>query len=388
MMKKIILSLVALLVFGNVFSQGINFEHSTFNEAMAKAKKENKVVFMDCYTTWCGPCKNLAKNIFTQKEVGDFFNKNFVNVKMDMESEEGKPLSKKYQVKAYPTLLWLDADGNIQHSIVGGCDGKGLIEAATLALDSQNNWSSLDEQFKAGERSPEFMQKYILKSSEANIDVKEAVHIYFSGKKSEDLINAMDAKIIVKAVKSTKSPIYSFVLKNKSKFYAVAEKREINHFLRQTMMGEMGAIAKGGDMEALNVKMEELSQLDELGVEVVAYAKMMMLRNDTDRVKFAQAVHAYAMKYEYDNAGNLSHYAGSLLRSKEAPAKETLLIALEMLKRSIELDVNCKSIDMYAFLLNVLGQNEDAIVQAKKAMELATEDEKEKIWSNKFLSGE
>ena len=91
LMKKNILSLVAIFAFAGVFAQGIEFEHGTLEEALVKAKKENKIIFMDCYTTWCGPCKYLAKNVFTQKEVGYFFNKNFVNVKMDMESEAGKP---------------------------------------------------------------------------------------------------------------------------------------------------------------------------------------------------------------------------------------------------------------------------------------------------------
>ena len=145
-MRKIILSLVALFVFTNAFSQGIEFEYGSFSEALAKAKKENKLVFVDCYTTWCGPCKYLAKNVFTQKEVADFFNKNFVNEKMDMESEEGKPLLKKFQVSAFPTLLWLDTNGNIQHKTPGAVDANSIIGTATLALDKENSWSALEEQ--------------------------------------------------------------------------------------------------------------------------------------------------------------------------------------------------------------------------------------------------
>ncbi|MDE5424380.1 thioredoxin domain-containing protein [Ancylomarina sp. DW003] len=151
-MEKIILSLVALFTFTGIFSQGIEFEHGSLEEALAKAKKENKIVFMDCYTTWCGLCKHLAKNIFTQKEVGDFFNKNFVNEKMDMESEAGKPLMAKYNVSAFPTLLWLDADGNMQYKKVGAADAKALIATGKTVVDPENSWGALNKKFVAGER--------------------------------------------------------------------------------------------------------------------------------------------------------------------------------------------------------------------------------------------
>lgn len=67
-----------------VNTEGIKFEDITFNEALKKAKEQGKLIFMDCYTTWCGPCKMMSNQVFKQKQVGDFFNQNFVNLKVDM----------------------------------------------------------------------------------------------------------------------------------------------------------------------------------------------------------------------------------------------------------------------------------------------------------------
>ena len=53
-------------------AQGINFFEGSFQEVKAEAKKQNKIIFIDCYTSWCGPCKWMAKNVFTDKKVGDF----------------------------------------------------------------------------------------------------------------------------------------------------------------------------------------------------------------------------------------------------------------------------------------------------------------------------
>ena len=98
---------------------GITFHQGTFAEAIAKASKENKLVFMDAYTSWCGPCRAMAANTFTNPDVGEYFNKNFVNVKMDMENGEGPNLARKYAVMAYPTLLFIGANGQVVHKELG-----------------------------------------------------------------------------------------------------------------------------------------------------------------------------------------------------------------------------------------------------------------------------
>lgn len=85
--------------------EGIQFFHGTWAEALEKAKIEDKLLFVDAYAQWCGPCKVMAKNVFTQKKVGDFFNENFINLKMDMETTDGASFGHKYPVSAYPTLF-------------------------------------------------------------------------------------------------------------------------------------------------------------------------------------------------------------------------------------------------------------------------------------------
>ena len=97
-------------------SKGISFhDNMPWKEILHLAKKENKLIFMDCYTTWCGPCKALAKNVFTQEKVGEFFNSRFINVKYDMEKGDGKMLNETYKkhIVGYPTLLLIDAEGKV-----------------------------------------------------------------------------------------------------------------------------------------------------------------------------------------------------------------------------------------------------------------------------------
>ncbi len=113
---------------------GIKFFHGTLKEAKVKAKKENKLIFIDCYTTWCGPCKSMAKKTFVNKEVGDYFNKNFICLKMDMEEEEGVNTASIYAIEAYPTYLFIDFKGDVKHRDLGYIDSESFIEVGKMAL--------------------------------------------------------------------------------------------------------------------------------------------------------------------------------------------------------------------------------------------------------------
>ncbi len=110
--------------------EGIAFEGLKFEEALAKAKAENKLVFMDCYTSWCGPCRMMDKDVFPLAEAGNYFNPRFVCIKKDMEKGEGPELAKRYKVSAFPTMLILNPEGEVLHTILGARDVNRLIEEA------------------------------------------------------------------------------------------------------------------------------------------------------------------------------------------------------------------------------------------------------------------
>lgn len=97
----------------NKKGEGIQFIEADWSKALAEARKQNKLIFLDAYASWCGPCKLLKKNTFPDKAAGEYFNTNFINVAMDMEKGDGPALTEKYSVSAYPTLIITDAEGNI-----------------------------------------------------------------------------------------------------------------------------------------------------------------------------------------------------------------------------------------------------------------------------------
>jgi thioredoxin 1 len=106
---------------------GIQFTTISFQEALKLAKKEKKNIFLDAYASWCRPCKMLKNNIFTKQHVGEFYNKNFINLAIDMEQGEGPQLARKYRVQAYPTLLYINENGEVIGNSVGYIEDEELI---------------------------------------------------------------------------------------------------------------------------------------------------------------------------------------------------------------------------------------------------------------------
>lgn len=135
-MKKILSIFTILAVCAtSVVAQGINFEKGTWDDAVKKAKKENKIIFLDVYTTWCGPCKMMDKKTFADTEVGKYYSKNFVSFKIDAEKGEGVNIAKKYNVNAYPTNLFIDPNtGAIITDEKGFVPAHAFIERGKRAL--------------------------------------------------------------------------------------------------------------------------------------------------------------------------------------------------------------------------------------------------------------
>ena len=176
-MKKLIPLMMCLVLSVMAFAQtGVDFQHLTFDEALAKAKAEKKLVFVDCYTTWCGPCKMMTTKIFPMKEAGEFFNPRFVCVKFDMEQGEGKELKNKLGVRAYPSFFIIRPDGTVQHAVVGGDELEPFIERVKKGLNEKTSLLYLNQQYEKGKMNKKQLLAYKVALDDA-YDQKKAEQV-------------------------------------------------------------------------------------------------------------------------------------------------------------------------------------------------------------------
>ena len=164
---KHIVYIVLLLLSMNVSAQtepnyGIQFYHGTWKEGIEKAKAENKLIFVDFYTQWCGPCLNMAESVFTLPFIGDFYNTKFVNMKIDAENGEGVELAKRYGVNSYPTYVFVDpASEEVIHRSKSRQSAEQFLATGKSALVPELRSGYLTEEFAKGRDDREFLKNYI-----------------------------------------------------------------------------------------------------------------------------------------------------------------------------------------------------------------------------------
>jgi thioredoxin-related protein len=142
---------------GISFVQGLNWA-----KMVKKAKRENKFIFIDCYATWCGPCKMMDRQVYALQKVGDFCNDKFVCVKMQMDGTTNRPesamninqdvksIADAYHINAYPTLLFFDPDGHLLRKTAGAISADEFIALAKEVLNPDKNYYRLLGKFKEG----------------------------------------------------------------------------------------------------------------------------------------------------------------------------------------------------------------------------------------------
>ena len=142
-MKRILLLGLFLGIGVQLFAQGIDFKPVPFSEALRMAKTQHKMLFVDCYTSWCGPCRYMADSIFTRKETGDYFNKRFISVKYDIEKDEAKEFNALYTVGSFPTFWIFSPQGEVIYRMGGASlTVKEWLRRRTLPWKRGQNWKS------------------------------------------------------------------------------------------------------------------------------------------------------------------------------------------------------------------------------------------------------
>lgn len=227
MKRKNILAVATMLLAMSATAQ-TNFRHITYDEAINAAKAENKLVFMDFYTDWCGPCKMMMREVFPQKEVGDFMNEKFVCIKLNAE-KEGKELAKLYKVKAYPTFIAIDTNKNIVLTKVGGGSANAFVEEIDRMLDPNKSPERMKERYESGERTPELVSAYAAylvsesqKGKNTNMELEnkayDIVNSYFDNLSDADKLSPKNLFIYENYIQGTDCNLAKYMVAHHNDF--------------------------------------------------------------------------------------------------------------------------------------------------------------------------
>lgn len=201
-MKRLILLLSVLIASLTVFSQGIEFRKERYAEVLNTAKEQNKLVFIDIYTSWCGPCKYMTEHIFPLAKVGEFYNSHFLNLQLDAEkSEDGKMVAKLFGVSAYPTFLFVNGNGELVYRFLGGKSEDMFIKEGEKAVDAfaaQPELKKYMKKYEEGNRDKEFLNQYFILKDKAGLDCSDVLLDYFAQVDDNQLLDSINVPRIAK----------------------------------------------------------------------------------------------------------------------------------------------------------------------------------------------
>lgn len=245
-MKRCMLLNALLWVLGvSAFAQtqGIAFETSrSWKKVVEKARGEGKLIFVDCYADWCGPCKQLASQVFTQKGVGEFFNRHFVNVQFNVEKDaDGKANVAKWGVASLPTLVFIDPKTEqVIGKLVGAGDATWLVEGAKAVLDPAKRLDALAARYNAGEREPAFLLEFIKALGLAGMkaEVQQVVKEWLDGLSLDQLATPQMWPIIMQFENDPLSKTLLMVRDHLDRFYAIPLENQ-QAMVDATLMGAM-----------------------------------------------------------------------------------------------------------------------------------------------------
>lgn len=228
MKKYLLLLCLCLCTGGLLYAQGIKFETGSLEKVLSKARQQQKYVFVDCYTVWCGPCKLMAKNVFTDAGVADYFNATFINYKLDMEKGEGKTVSQRYRVSAFPTFLFLDGEGNLVYRAVGMKKPEEFIRLAKEVFNDRNVIKQ-GLLFDQHIQDSAFVARYLYQLEEARMteELYGATNKYLEAVSPASYLRPYYWELIRKYVTDYRSPVIGYVVKNATRFYEVYGKNEV-----------------------------------------------------------------------------------------------------------------------------------------------------------------
>jgi len=368
-MNKIV-PIIGCLLFIASFSfaqkTGIVFTKKTsWSDILKEAKDQNKLVFLDAYTTWCGPCKKMDRDVYPQKMIGDFYNKNFVNVKMDMEKTIGPEIGQRYGISAYPTFVFVTPDGKVAHRSAGYHTVPQFLKLGQDASNPEKQMASLEKRYINGDRDPGLLYKLTQAKWEAMDGSHTAVAEEYL-KTQDDWGTNENKQFIFTFTGDANSEMFNYMIDNRADFEKTFGQRQVTQRVQDLIYG---SIQDSKDESSL-------TQIDKLYKKVYpnqaeqlsAKFRMSFYRQAGDRANYAKSAVKYFKKYK-DNPDELNDVSWTFYEAIKD--KKMLKKAVKWSKRSVKLDDNYYNNDTLAALYFKIGKKKKAMGAAKRAIGLA-----------------
>lgn len=349
---------------------GIEFFQGSWEEAKAAAAATDKLIFVDAYASWCGPCKHMSATVFTDEAVGQFFNRHFINLKLDMEQEESADFRQYYSVSAFPTLFFLNDRGEAIQQIRGALDAQRFLAAARTALAHSEPLEELQEAYESGERDPAAVYRYVRALIRAGESHLRVANEYV--RSQQDLSTEQNLRFLLLAATEADSRLFDLMTRHAA---AISQLVGTEAYTEQVVLAGEATVAKALEYKSIDLLATAISKVEAhapaRAAGFSAQARMRYAQASGDAKEYLKALKDYADKV-LDSAQPEGLDEAAIKASEAFPNDDKVMaIAAELAARAAATDTHYKYYYTHAGILKQMGKADAARTAALRALDLA-----------------
>ncbi len=386
--KNILIALIFIFVSMNQAYGQIEFREivkvEDWNNALADAKNNDKLVFLDIYATWCGPCKYLDNNVFTDKSLGEYYNAHYVNLKMDGETPFGAEMVRKFALSGYPTLFFLQPDEELITKIVGVREADTLTSIGKTINENVDRLGYYKDNFNEGNLNAIELKNYqdlLIKTEQKELANQVATKVIPS-LTEEDILNPDFKNIIMNSSTDIDGRVYQVVSENKEVIEKDWSTQEINKLYSGIFNTTMFRAISDKDNELLERVIRDFLPVyigkDSLQLSQGEFAtRKLYYANTMNWERFGELV-MKEFREEHEGDDSFLYNQAYEVANEYNQSPEAIQLALDWMGKANQMNYSFNNLVLTSFLYGMNGDYTLAmdIVDEIKTMEITEEQEK------------
>jgi len=353
--------------------QSLQFSESSLKEALEQSKINHKPVFLFCYASWCPHCKKMRETLFTDSSVAAFYNQHFICVQQDMEKGAGVEMHKSFDIKSYPTYIFMDSGGTVIYRINGEFKAAQFIVEGENALTPGKQLPYLKQQFEKDVSNSDRCLEYLRALKKGGMDYSDMVQKYFATQSDRQLLSEMNWVIIANGTTDMNSREFQFVLSHQKEFASIASRERVERKIFYLVKELLTPLVEANDtLTYFNLRQPAIT-IGQFNVDSLVFAyDITLYQVNANWKSYRDETLQDVEKYVWNSYPQLADIANVYL--KHIADTAALARAVKWAKRSLDMHEEYGTYLLIAKLYQKLNEKPEAIRMAQKAKELAIKD--------------
>ncbi len=384
--KRLPVFIIIFTFYSVNFSQTLTIIDQDYEKAKIESQKQNKLLLIDFYTTWCAPCKQIERMIFNDETISSEMSKSFVVLRYDAEKDETHRLSLKHHIGSYPATVVLNSDQFVLHKLYGfGGPEKDLVKNYQAFLNEAMVNNSKNDYVKGVSNTtkdlvyPKFYEDYVFRKN-TKLDEEKVLKDYWGTNK--DYLSEVSFAVFIYF--GGTDEVDSFFLDNLQKYESLYGKTDVGYVKSKMSFTKFAKAIEAKDRKLLASAVEfarKIYDKDKADKYIDVWEQNMLVEEN----KWNEAIELFVARKKRENLDDDSTYYFCSTVNEKSDDKKTLEKCVSLMKDVTDKKPESEYLNTYAHLLYKTGDFNLSKTVLKKAIKIGKSNKEDTQDSEKLL---